>query len=1065
MKSKLRKIFSGFLTGIFVCLLLPLSALALPAGLEYNSTGKVIPDNSNVRAPASLSDGEVYTYTTVTGAPFPSYDFTVNLSALGQKYRVTKTTTLSYNIVFVLDVSGSMEARANSSDTYIKARTMVDTASQVIDNLTASPNNQVAVVTFSTSSSVLGGFSDAAPHLKFGGTESSAYIYNDTNQNGTKNTGETSVNFDGGTNIQGGINHAYSLLNTASNKAAAIPVIVVLSDGVPSRYSSNYTSIPYTGTFTQDGSGDGNGTDSNEGIKAASYTIRQAMYLKNMMENLQIYTVGFETATNKLATATLNPTAANVALVTGKAPGATSLSSLLSGSYYYPDGAYTATNSVSSLRAALTNIVTQINLKTPIEETETGGVFSPASFVTMSYELGTSYVLPNSTMSVTLENTAYTMTRHGTSYTYDVSPSDPSYNAKLSKLVLTVNNSILNWQIPASVLPCNLPEPVGSEIQMLASPITLSFTVHFDENAAGLTAKTYPTANAITASFYPTGDNPFYYTAGSEVSPVQVAQNSTNTYTVTTNYAATYPWPGADQFYNRNGNGLPTLTGFGTNGGSGSIAYIANPGSVPVTGYTDSSTNSSDVMTLTYANQAVQFNGATRMTAQASFSTTDKANPAAYTVSSFSAGAASYTDARVSGVSGSNVTVTYGESGAGPRSVTFQNVSFTTETQYETTTITAKFQGYYGSSSNIQSLKLIERNGVAVNPAVTINSSNYSLDYYSGNYDYFDINLQYNGVWYNFDNVKINWTNSSSNSDTVSGTNQTAVGTVYTAANKTQYYYSTTASVSEQIVEETVNYRFVYDNAATPSTLAVQTKPPVTWQTEGAYTKNANTRIDPNGQGGFTVRQLSSGGMRLTVTTYYVENNTLYKKIAISNGQNGVNLLTGIVTQTHTTTGAIVLRDSLSASDCIPSATLASLTGTKLATANSAGVADVVLTLTISGRAQGIQNLAVTLGYTTTSAPTTFQYPLVAAKNAAGASILTGGNLPTTLPPGTYSLTYRTTAAYSNAQTKPGFYTVSLQSLSFNLPSGASRQLIASADSTPDADQRVKVILVTAAGH
>ena len=1065
MKRKLRKLCSGFLAVIFACLLLPLSALALPAGLEYSSTGKVIPDHSDVRAPASLSDGEVYTYTTVTGAPFPSYDFTVNLSALGQKYRITKTTTLSYNIVFVLDVSGSMEDRANSSDTYIKARTMVDTASEVIDTLTASPNNQVAVVTFSGSSSVLGGFSDAAPHLKFGGTESNAYIYNDTNQNGTKNTSETSVNFDGGTNIQSGINHAYNLLNTAPNKAAAIPVIVVLSDGVPSRYSNNYTGIPYTGTFTQDGDGGGTGTDSNEGIKAASYTIRQAMYLKNQMEHLQIYTVGFETATNKLATATLNPTAANVALVTGKSPGATPLSSFLTGSYYYPDGAYTATNSVSSLRTALTNIVTQINLKTPIEETETSGVFGPASFVTMTYALGTGYVLPDSTMSVTLENTTSTMTRHGTSYTYDVAQSDPGYNAKLSKLVLTVQDGVITWQIPASVLPCNSPEPVGSETQTLSTPITLSFTVHFNENTAGLTARTYPTASAITASFYPTGDNPYYYAARSETSPVQLAQNSINTYTVTTNYAATYPWPGADQFYNRNGNGLPTLTGFGTNGGSGSIAYIATPGSVPVTGYTDSLTNSNDVMTLTYAGKAVQFKGATRMTAQASFSTTDKANPAAYTVSSFSDGAVSYTDARVSGLTGNNVTITYGESGAGPRSVTFQNVAFTSENQYNTTTITAKFQGYYGSDYYIDSLKLIELNGVAVNPVVTISASDYKLDNYNAGYDYFDIDLQNNGIWYTFNNVKIDDGNNSYISATFTGTNQTQVGTVYTATNKTQKFYSTTASVSENFTETIENYRFVYDNALTPNTLTVQTKPPATWHTEGTYTKSANTWIDPNGLGGFTIRQLSNGGARMTVTTYYVENNTLYKRVATADGQNGVNLLTGIVTQTHTTTGAIVLRESLSASDCIPSATLASLTGTKLATANSAGVADVVLTLTISGRAQGIQNLAVVLGYTTTSAPTTFQYPLVAAKNAAGASILTGGKLPTTLSPGTYSLTYRTTATYSDAQTKPGSYVVKLQTLSFTLPSGSSRQLIASEDSTPDADQQVKVILVSAAGH
>lgn len=1031
-------------------MLIPMSAAALPAGLEYDDDGKLVTGDTTIRTADSLSDGEVYTYTTVTGNPLPSTDFTVGLSAIGQKYRVTTTTTVPTVTVLVVDVSGSMDwdIENHNGDLYDEKSRMdslKEAAATFVDTVVPGTGgtNYVAVVTYSTY---------AYKTLEF------------TNSNSTLKSTINGLNADGGTNTHGGLIAAYKMINnptsyglTAAQVQNAAYSVVFMSDGEPTYYYylSGSPSLSINSSTVY-----GNlGFNSSARLSTGTYTSYSLNVAGPGSSSNSDTLNNAQSAANIIKTTGVKPTVYSVYI---KNESYTSARSTMEAIATSVDTTYTPENS-ASLTAAFAKIATSIRdtAYTPIEEVD---LSSPVSFVTMSYQMGTGYILPDSTMTVSLGGNSYTMTQHGTSYTYDVSSSDANYNAKLAKLVLTVDNGIITWQIPASVLPCNSPEPVGTETQTFATPITLYFTIRFNESAAGLAAGTYPTSSSITASFYPTAANPFYYTTGTTGTVQPLAVNSSTTRTVTEYYKATYPYPGNDN-YGKYASGylLPTLTGFGTGDSSSSITYISNPSAVPVTYYYDTTGSSSDVMKLTYNETEVQFDDISRPMAIASFNTTNLSDINAYTVTSFNDGSTSYSDAHVTAVNGNNVTITYGETGDGPRSITFSNVSFSASTGYETHTITAKFRGYYGSSSWIQTLYLIELNGSSITPQV-VNTSNYSLDYYSGNFDYFDINLQYNGLSYYFHDVKIRWNWESFDSDVYTGTNQTPTGnTTYTATNTPQYYYTANASTTKTFTEENINYRFLYDNAVTPSYLTVQVKSGGAWTNEGSYTAGASTSIVPNSQGGYTVRTIS--GSTVTNTAYTVSDNTLYKQISTSGGRNGVDLTTGIVTHTLSVNGAMVLHESLSAEECIPSATLKSPTGTNLATANSSGVADLVLRLTVSGEAVGISNVAVTLGYSASIAPNTFTYTLTAAKNSAGTSILVDGNLPATLATGTYYLTYRTTASYSDPQTKPEFYTVGLQSVSFTLPSGTARDLIASTDTTPDADQQVKVVLITAAGH
>jgi hypothetical protein len=111
MKNRFIKVLSFVLAGALAFALLPLSAGALPPTLKLNSK-ELSPIDGDIRTPQELENGEVYTYTTatgtsVTGAQLPWTDFNIGLSAIGQKYQITTSTTIKYNIVFVLDVSNS----------------------------------------------------------------------------------------------------------------------------------------------------------------------------------------------------------------------------------------------------------------------------------------------------------------------------------------------------------------------------------------------------------------------------------------------------------------------------------------------------------------------------------------------------------------------------------------------------------------------------------------------------------------------------------------------------------------------------------------------------------------------------------------------------------------------------------------------------------------------------------------------------------------------------------------------------------------------------------------------
>ena len=258
---------------------------------------------------------------------------------------------------------------------------------------------------------------------------------------------------------------AYNTLTAAADPDAT-PIIILLSDGAPTYY---YTNLMNFRTGTTDRVGDGTATSSTY----AAYTIAQAAYFKVKMAGLQIYTVPFSLSSSdsdyNIEQATLNPTDDNVARLSSFTSNwNTALSKITVASdkalvkRYYPDATYSASNSSASLATALNNIITAMNIKTPIQETQVEGLLDDASYIWTTYSIGKGYKLLNNMMTVTLDGTAYTFNRSGSAFIYSDLPTSPTYNEKMNRIIIAISpNGSIVWQIPANVLPCNTPEGAG----------------------------------------------------------------------------------------------------------------------------------------------------------------------------------------------------------------------------------------------------------------------------------------------------------------------------------------------------------------------------------------------------------------------------------------------------------------------------------------------------------------------------------------------------------------------------------------------------------------------------
>ena len=186
------------------------------------------------------------------------------------------------DFVFVIDTSGSMNEKYNNVK---KAQTMVNALNSTMATILENENNRVGVVGYSSayggneshSSVILGLDYYTAENNEFINLEegyNSTYIQaNAKNSSGTKITNYRYV--EGATYTQAGIRDGANLLINSSHEEGRIPVIILLTDGEPTRSTQNYSNV---GGYNSNGNyGDG----SNSTSKSAFYTIMSAKHYKD----------------------------------------------------------------------------------------------------------------------------------------------------------------------------------------------------------------------------------------------------------------------------------------------------------------------------------------------------------------------------------------------------------------------------------------------------------------------------------------------------------------------------------------------------------------------------------------------------------------------------------------------------------------------------------------------------------------------------------------------------------------------------------------------------------------
>ena len=191
------------------------------------------------------------------------------------------------DFVFVIDTSGSMNETYNDVK---KAQTMVNALNSTMATILENKNNRVGIVGYSSvydkneshSSVILGLDYYTAENNKFinlaGEGEYGTYIQaNAKNSSGVAITNYRYV--EGATYTQAGIRDGANLLINASTREGRIPVIILLTDGEPTRSTQNYSNVGgYNGNNDY-----GNGSDSTS--RSAYYTIMSAKYYKNEVNN------------------------------------------------------------------------------------------------------------------------------------------------------------------------------------------------------------------------------------------------------------------------------------------------------------------------------------------------------------------------------------------------------------------------------------------------------------------------------------------------------------------------------------------------------------------------------------------------------------------------------------------------------------------------------------------------------------------------------------------------------------------------------------------------------------
>ena len=499
-------------------------------------------------------------------------EFNVILSALGQEFEVNQNKPVAADVVFVLDVSGSMQSMVSGSN-ITRAQASVNAINTAITKLMESNSEtRVAVVTFSGPSTATSGISannyskvllplasysannqdknDGYPYLKYSTSrkgDNKTYTVSKATNLSVSGAEISSVNFDGGTYTQAGLQKGSKLLVNSSNPGERLPALILVSDGRPTYGASSYTNV---GTSQY---GNGVEKEDSDAGKMGYYTILTAQYQKSQIASHYsktplIYTLGLG-ITDQFGKTVLNPTQANVKLLDDNKDSQEELKSLLnktsdnpfnktSYANYSESGNMTAEQINSLLANMVENIATTANLPFESKGKETA--------ITFTDVIGEGMEIKGDIIYVRYANETYTFTKQNDG-TYksdtEIAVTDDRHNSvilnNVSIQVTTDSKGVqtIIWKIPAELVPMY----TTYDKYDLTAPIQLVYTVGLKEGAVtgvdyytnGFTQNGETVTPLTTATFTLATNNPykdkFVSTSNKDANNTNTANHSTVT--------------------------------------------------------------------------------------------------------------------------------------------------------------------------------------------------------------------------------------------------------------------------------------------------------------------------------------------------------------------------------------------------------------------------------------------------------------------------------------------------------------------------------------------------------
>lgn len=295
---------------------------------QYN--GRVWTDKSVSKTDVTFGGGDAGSVTVPIGTGDDASDFLVTYSALATSQKVSGESNVPVDVVFVIDLSGSMsndESYMNNRQKRIQNLVTALNAS-INELMDMNSENRIGVVGYSSTATTILPLDHYTPN----GNSQNIFSYSDQNtrlswnaRNSSNRQVSDDISVTGGTNTQMGIYQGMNMLASESNTTVTVggqemkrvPSVIVMADGAAT-YSSDSTQWWNPSNNSNDGPGSrayyGNGM---KAMMTASY-MKQAINRNYNVEDTsssyaaKVYTIGIGTADlggddEDLANITLNP--------------------------------------------------------------------------------------------------------------------------------------------------------------------------------------------------------------------------------------------------------------------------------------------------------------------------------------------------------------------------------------------------------------------------------------------------------------------------------------------------------------------------------------------------------------------------------------------------------------------------------------------------------------------------------------------------------------------------------------------------------------------------------------